>query len=130
VLTTIPPVLGPSYRMFVPLPDADGMDAAGIRTVQVRAPLGTTLGWNIRAAGHRAPNLCGLTGSYIPFAKTKAERIASGDARLSLEERYGNHDGFVQAVRKATQQLVRERFLLQEDADQFNAAAQASDVLK
>jgi hypothetical protein len=34
---------------------------------------------------------CDLSGSFIPFATTKAQRIASGDPRLSLEERYGSH---------------------------------------
>lgn len=130
ILTLQPPQLGPSYQMFVPKPDQDGMDIAGIRPMQIRVPLGTTLGWNIRGAGHRPPNLCGLTGSFIPFARTRAERLASGDPRLSLEERYTNHEGFVSAVRAAARDLVSERFLLQVDADGFVAAAEASDVLR
>jgi len=130
ILTLQPPVLGPSYKMFVPRPDKDGLDVAGIRPMQIRVPLGTTMGWNIRAPGHRSPDLCGLTGSFIPFARTKAERLASGDPRLSLEERYTNHEGFVSAVRAAARQLVRERFLLQVDADGFINAAEASDVLR
>ena len=36
----------------------------------------------------------------------------------------------MKAVRKAAKDLVRERFLLQEDADTFVSAAEASDVLK
>jgi hypothetical protein len=130
ILTLLPPQLGASYDMFVPKPGEDGHDIAGIRPMQIRVPLGTTLGWNIRAPGHRPPNLCGLTGSFIPLARTRAERLATGDARLSLEERYGNHAGFVNAVRTAAQQLVKERFLLQVDADGFIAAAEASDVLR
>ena len=74
--------------------------------------------------------LCVLTGSYFPFATTKAQRLASGDPRLSLEERYGDHDGFVKAVKKAAHQLVRERFLLKEDAESAISAAEASNVLK
>ncbi len=130
ILTIQPPLLGPSYQMFVPRPDRDGLDIAGIRPMQIRVPLGTTTGWNIRAPGHRSPDLCGLTGSYIPFAQTKAQRLASGDPRLSLEERYTDHAGFVRAVRKAADELVRERFLLQVDADGFISAAEASNVLK
>jgi hypothetical protein len=130
ILTLQPPSLGASYSMFVPKPDKDGLDIAGIRPMQIRAPLGTTMAWNVRAAVHRGPDLCGLTGSYIPFAQTKAERLASGDSRLSLEERYGDHEGFVRAVRKAAHQLVRERFLLQVDADAFISAAESSSVLK
>ncbi len=66
----------------------------------------------------------------IPFAKTRAERLATGDPRLSLEERYGNHDGYVRAVRKAAAHAVAEGFLLQADAESLVAAAAASDVLR
>ena len=130
VLSLQPPLLGPRYRQYVPRSDHDGLNIAGVRPMQVRVPLGTSSGWNIRKPEHRAPNLCGLTGSYFAFATTKAERRASGDPRLSLEERYGDHRGFVKAVEKAAKELVRERFLLQQDADAFVAAAEASTILQ
>jgi hypothetical protein len=130
LLALHPPRLGPSYRMFVPKPDKDGLNVAGIRPLQIRVPLGTSAGWNVRAPGHRPPNLCGLTGSFFPFAASKAERQASGDPRKSLEERYKDHAGFVKAVKKASKELVNERFLLQEDADAFIRAAETSDVLR
>ncbi len=98
--------------------------------MEIRVPLGTNTGWNVRAPGARAPNLCGLNGSFIPFAKTKAERLASGDPRRSLEERYQDHAGFVKAVRKAAMDLVHDRFLLQEDANTWIKAAEASNVLR
>jgi hypothetical protein len=130
VLTLQPPLLGPSYAIFVPKPEKDGLDIAGVRPMQIRVPLGTTTGWNVRRPEQRGPDLCGLTGSFFPFAKSKAERLASGDSRKSLEERYKDHDGFVKAVKKAAKQLEHERFLLEEDADAFISAAEASDVLK
>ena len=68
------------------------------------------------------------TGPRFPAMTT--ERQAVGDSRLSLEERYKDHAGFVEAVRTAARQLVKERFLLQVDADGFIAAAEASDILK
>jgi Alpha/beta hydrolase domain len=129
-LTLLPPLRAPRYTILVPKPDEDGLDIAGIRPMQIRAPLGTNTGWNIRAPGSRGPNLCTLVGSFIPFAETAAERLASGDPRESLEERYGDHAGFVRAVRRAAQQLMREGFLLQEDADSFIGAAETSDVLR
>jgi hypothetical protein len=132
-LTVLPPLLGPQYQVFVPKPDKDGVGIAGIRPMQIRVPLGTNVGWNVRAPGHRAPNLCGPTtspGSFMPFETTKAERLAAGDPRLSLQERYKNHQGFVNAVRKAAKQLERERFLLPEDGNTFISAAEASDVLR
>jgi Alpha/beta hydrolase domain len=130
VLTELPPAPGPSYRIFIPRPDADGLDIAGIRPMEIRVPLGTNVGWNIRAAGFRAPNLCGLNGSYIPFATTKAERLATGDPRKSLQERDKNHQGYVDAVKRAAAKLVSDRFLLQEDADRFISDAKASSVLR
>jgi hypothetical protein len=66
----------------------------------------------------------------IPFAKTKAERMATGDPRLSLEERYKDHDGYVAAVKAAADKIVAEGFLLRKDADALVAAAEASNVLK
>ena len=129
ILTIHPPLLGGTYRQFVPRSDRDGLNIAGVRPMQIRAPLGTSTGWNVRAPGHRAPNLCGLTGSYFAFAQTKAERRATGDPRESLEERYQDHEGFVRAVARAAQELVSERFLLPEDGDAFVAAAQTSSVL-
>jgi hypothetical protein len=130
VSTLQPPLLGGRYPLLVPKPDVDGLDIAGIRSMQIRVPLGTSTGWNVRAAGHREPTLCGLTGSFMPFAKTRAERTASGDPRRSLEERYTDRDGLVRAVERATRELVAKRFLLQEDADRFVAAAKATDVMQ
>ena len=129
-LTVLPPWLGRSYEVRVPKPDKDGLDIAGIRPMEIRAPLGTNVGWNIRAPGRRDPNLCGLSGSYFPFGTTKSERLASGDPRKSLEERYGNHKGYVKAVTKAAHELSNERLLLKEDADRFIRAAEQSNVLR
>ena len=42
----------------------------------------------------------------VPFARTQAERMASGDPRLSLEERYGDHEGYVNAVARAANHAV------------------------
>jgi len=95
----------------------------------VRVPVGTSTGWNTRTAIFRGPDLCGLSGAFVPFAKTGAERLASGDPRRSLQERYTEHAGFVKAVEQATSALVTQRFLLQEDANRMRAAAEASDVL-
>ena len=126
-----PPVSGPSYEMFVPKSNSDGLNVGGIRPIQVRAPVGTTMGWNIRNEEHRPQDsMCSLTGTYAPFATTKGERLTIGDPRPSLEERYKNHDGFVEAVTKAAHELVRERFLLKEDGDKYIQAAKDSSVLR
>ena len=129
VLTVEPPLNGPSYAIRLPQTDAIGIHLAGVHQIESRVPLGTSTGWNIRSPAHRGPNLCVLTGSYFPFAATKAERLLSGDPRPSLQETYVNHDGFVNAVRAAARELVRERFLLEADADADVDAAEASNVL-
>ena len=130
LLTRLPPGRGPEYPVMVPSADADGLNLAGIRPLEIRVPLGTNLGWNVRAEGRREGNLCGLTGSFLPFATTKAEREAADDPRLSLEERYGSHRGYVEAVEQATAELVRERFLLEADAERLVRTAEASNVLR
>ena len=122
-----PPRLGAKYQLFVPKPDRDGLDIAGIRTMEVAAPTATLTGWALRAPGRRENDLCGLSGSFIPFAQTRAARQA-GDPRLSFEERYGDQSGFVKAVAEASRKLVKERFLLQEDADRYIQAANTSAI--
>jgi len=109
--------------------DADGNDIGGIRSTAVLAPTATYTGWNLYS-GVFPDDFCTLSGSYIPFARTLQERMSTGDPRLSLEERYGTHAGYVDAVRKATQTLVKQRLLLQGDADRLIGAADASDILK
>ena len=118
-----PPRLGAAYQLFVPRPDADGLDVAGIRPMEVAAPMATITGWALRAAGRREGSLCGLSGSFVPFAQTRALRQQTGDPRPSLEERYGDGAGLVNAVTEAGRRLVGARFMLQEDADRYVQAA-------
>jgi hypothetical protein len=131
--TNSPPPIKQVINMLVPRVDADGNEIGGVPVVLTDAPLGTYLGWNITADGARPfhkGQLCDYVGGMIPFAKTRAQRLASGDPRLSLEERYGSHAGYVQAVAKAAARAVASKFLLQADADALIAAADASSVLK
>jgi len=120
-------------KMLVPKVDADGNEIGGVPVVLRDAPLGTYLGWNIIAGGARPyhkDKLCGNAGSLIPFANTRAERTANNDPRLSLEERYTDHAGYVAAVKKAAANAVAQKFLLQKDADALIAAAEGSGVLR
>jgi hypothetical protein len=126
-VTQLPPTFGSRYTLLVPKTDNDGLDIAGIRPMEVAAPIATITGWNVRAPGHRDPDLCALSGSFIPLPKTKVERQARRDPRPSLEERYGDAAGFVKAVEAATRKLVQQRFLLQEDADRYIQAARQSN---
>jgi hypothetical protein len=125
-----PPKRGARYEVLVPKPNRDGIDGGGVQTVDIAAPVGTNLGWSLRARGPRESDLCGLSGAFIPFARTRAERIAAKDDRPSLEERYGDHAGFVRAVRNAAAAQVRQRFLLPADAETMIQEAERSSVLR
>lgn len=125
-----PPKKGSHYEGRIPKPDADGLDLGGVRTLDITVPVGTNTGWNFWSPGPRERDLCGLNGSFFPFARTKAERERTGDPRPSLEERYVDHAGFVAAVTKAASALVADRFLLEEDAKTLVEQAEASTVLK
>ncbi|MBI4886982.1 MAG: hypothetical protein HY824_07810 [Acidobacteria bacterium] len=124
-----PPAIKRAIRMKVPRVDEDGNELGGVPVVLREAPLGTYLGWNVVAQGFHKGKICNYAGGMIPFATTKAERMASGDPRLSLEERYRTHDGYVEAVRGAAARAVGAGFLLQQDADKLGAQAAASNVL-
>jgi hypothetical protein len=124
--------LGKSYAVRVPKVDADGNEVAGVRSTTQQAPLGTYTGWNFLRAGFGEGDLCDIRqlGSFIPFRRTQGDRVAAGDPRLSLEERYGSHAGYVSAVQAAASDLVAKGFLLTEDAARLVAAAEASNVLR
>lgn len=129
-ITRQPPLVRGLIPMLVPRTDADGNETAGIPSVLLRAPLGTYLGLNVTANGYLKGRACGFEGGFIPFARTKSERMASRDPRRSLEERYGTHAAYVERVKAAAKQLVEERFLLPDDAARLVTEAEASDVLR
>jgi hypothetical protein len=122
-----PEPVGPVYATLVPQVDQDGNDIAGIRLPFLQAPLGTYTGWGLLKTeyGGAKPDICGQLGQFIAFANTKAERLAAGDPRPSIEERYPTRADYVDAVRAAAASLVRERFLLVEDYDRIVQAALA-----
>ena len=128
-LTAVPRVKRSLPQLVVKV-DADGNEVAGIKSPLQMAPLGTYTGWNMTASGPLKGQVCGNLGGFIPFAKTKAERLASGDPRPSLEERYRSRDDYVAAVSKAAGKLQREGFLLDEDAAAMIKQAKASDILR
>jgi hypothetical protein len=126
ILSVLPPrLVGSPYPVLVPKTDADGNDIAGIRLPDVTVPVATYSGWALRADGLDG---CDTAGQRIAFAKTKAERLAAGDPRLSLEERYPDHATYVNLVTRAAQELKAQRLLLDEDVAATIAAAQAASV--
>ena len=100
----------------------------GIRHPNLAAPLATHTGWNLRRVGFAEGEQCAGTGSFIPFAANRVERQASGDPRLSLEERYPSHKAYVRTVSAAADALVQDRLLLRRDADAIVERARGSAV--
>jgi hypothetical protein len=125
IMTIFPPVVtpplfdnpanGPMYPSLVPKTDADGNEIAGIRLPDVAVPIRTYSGWSLRS-GAWANDGCEGSGQSIAFPTTKAAREASGDPRLSIEERYPSFSAYYFAVKAAIDDLVAKRFYLPEDA--------------
>ena len=125
IVSIEPPEVGKPFVVKVPAVDADGNVRAGIRLAEIAVPLATYAGWNYRDKSIGAPDrLAGEIGSYIPFARTRAERERNGDPRLSLEERYRSRDEYLGKYAAAALELVEKRYLLAEDvADLLKHAA-------
>jgi Alpha/beta hydrolase domain len=135
IISILPPVpTGRAYSTLVPKVNVDGIDIAGLQLPDIAGlqlpdiavPLGTYTGWNLLASAPK--DECSAMGSFIPFARSKAERIAAGDPRASLEERYETHGRYVKAVEAAAERLVSERLLLPEDAIAYVEAAERRDL--
>ena len=132
IISNYPPSLEgrEAYPIFVSRVDADGNELAGIRLPPVAAPVATTTGWALRREGFGLNDGCEGSGQHIPFAQTRAERLDTGDPRLSLEERYQAHDGYVDAVADAARELMRQRLLLDDDVQRYIDEAAGSDILR
>jgi hypothetical protein len=122
------PIGNGAYTILVPKVDRDGNDIAGIRLPAVQVPLGTYTGWNLQPRGVAEDELAGLLGSFVPFARTRAERRKTGDPRLSLAERYKDRADYVRQVSRAARALVDARYLLPEDAERLIAEAKKQRI--
>ncbi len=118
ILSLQPPKVGEAFPVLVPQVDADGNERDGVRLPEITVPLGTYASWNLRDPSIGAPDQrIAFEISYIPFSKTAAEREKSGDPRKSIAERYAGHDDYMSRFTKATDELVRQRWILPEDRE-------------
>ena len=131
IMCIFPPeaVPGKEYPIQVPQVDADGNDFGGVRYPDMQAPIATYIGWALRKAGFAEGELMMTNGCLKAFARTKAEREKTGDPRLSIEERYPNHQAYVDIVKRAVDDLVNEGFLLPEDGEGYIEAARRKNPL-
>jgi hypothetical protein len=118
IVTIEPPRIGAAFPILVPQVDADGNGIAGIRMPELAVPLATYTGWNLfNERSGPTGALSSMQGSYIPLARTNADRSRANDPRSSIEERYRDRDQYVAMVTKAAQALVDQGFLLAGDVD-------------
>ncbi|MEP6722100.1 MAG: alpha/beta hydrolase domain-containing protein [Variovorax sp.] len=108
-----------AYTVLVPRTDADGNDVAGIRLPDIAVPLATYTGWNRRKTGFAPGQLCGLDGSYLPFAADASEAAAKRDPRRSIAERYASREAYLTKVRSEVQRLQADGLMLAEDAERW-----------
>jgi len=123
--------VGAVQPLLVSQIDAAGNEVGGIRLPEVAVPLATYTGWNFRNAQIGGTSrLLGNTGSYVPFARTQAEREARRDPRPSIDERYPSRGDYMAKVRQVTDALVRDRYMLAEDVDTaLNRASEHWELL-
>jgi hypothetical protein len=120
---------GPPMAHFKLSYTAASLDPATARlTMRARAALGTYTGFNLYKAPYPEGEMCDRDGSFLPFARSEAEKTP-GDPRRSLVERYGTREQYVARVAAEATRLVRERLLLPEDADHYVAEAKSAAAI-
>jgi alpha/beta hydrolase family protein len=118
VATELPPKAGAQFPSYVSAVDSDGNEVAGVRPVELAAPLATFTGWNPRHPEQGAPgDLMQMMGSTLAFAATREAREQRGDPRPSIAERYASREAYLGAVRAAAEALVTARHALAEDVE-------------
>ena len=119
-----PPQVGEAFPALVPQVNSDGNETSGIQLPELRFPLATYMGWNLRNPSIGAPTeQYPLIGSMVPFPRTRVEREKSGDPRLSIEERYKDQQDYLGKIETSARELAKQRFLLEADIPQVVARA-------
>jgi hypothetical protein len=125
ILSVQPPKIGQAYPVLVPQVDDDGNERDGVRLPEIAVPLATYAGWNLRDPSIGAPSQrVAFEASYIPFAKTAADRRKAGDPRKSIEERYGSREDYLDRYSHALDDLIEQHWILPEDRAALMARGQ------
>ena len=116
VVSYEPPKLGSAFPALIPQTDSDGNDMPGIRMPELLVPLATYTGWNLFNDRSGPTNVMSTTtGSFIPFARTRADRERNSDPRLSVEERYRSKEDYLERITKSANDLAARGYLIKED---------------
>ena len=114
--TKLPPEIGKVFGSLVPDVDEDGNEIAGVKLPEIAVPIAAHTGWSLRhpdIGGETQPLM--YAGGAIPFAPDRETREAAGDPRPSISERYASKERYLSRVRDAALELVKERYLLEQD---------------
>jgi Alpha/beta hydrolase domain len=102
--------------VLVPQVDEAGNELGGVRLPALAAPLATYTGWNYRSAAIGAPwARISFLGACLALPRTAEDARRDGDPRRPISERYAGRDAYLSAYAAAARDLVRRRFLLEED---------------
>jgi len=124
IITKEPPAVGAAYPVLVPQVDADGNEIGALRMPELVAPLATYTGWNLYNADSGPTDVIShMSGSFIPFARTRAERERANDPRLSIGERYQSREQYLGLIADATLDLIEQGYLLDGDMPEIVEAA-------
>ena len=116
VVSQEPPIIGKAFPILVPQVDADGNELAGIRMPELSVPLATYTGWNLFNERSGPPTVVSsMQGSFIPLARSKADRERAGDPRRAVDERYQGRADYLAQITKAARDLVQRGYVLEAD---------------
>ncbi len=116
IISVDPPEANGSFPILVPQVDADGNELAGVKMPEVAVPLATYTGWNLfDTESGPAALLSSMQGSYIPLARTRADRERAKDPRPSIEERYQSGEQYLARVTAAAREFAQQGYLLEDD---------------
>jgi hypothetical protein len=97
-------IAGEPYPCIVSDVDENGNETGGIRIPHVEFPIGTHTGFNPRHTETGGNGqILEYIGSTWPFPRDR------------IIDTYGTRDGYLEAIRRAAENLVAERYLLEED---------------
>jgi hypothetical protein len=120
IVTQEPPAIRSAFPILVPQVDADGNELAGIRMPELSVPLATYTGWNLFNERSGPPTVVSsMQGSFIPLARTRADRERSGDPRRAVDERYTGRDQYLGLISKAAMELVERGYVLKTDVSRI-----------
>jgi hypothetical protein len=124
IVTKEPPSIGSAFAILVPQVDADGNELAGIRVPELSVPLATYAGWNLfNERSGPTDVVSSMQGSFIPLARTRADRERRKDPRRSVEERYRGREQYLAEITRAADDLVSKGYLIKSDVPHIVAQA-------